>query len=387
MLRHFFTLIWNKRKTHALLIVEIWASFLVLFGVLTFLLSNLRNYREPIGFSYEQVWSMELTNNQDTTDVPAKVESILRRIRGYPEVESASRMSSNTPFTMNNMNNSVSYQNASTLAEFYRTDESLYRTLDITMQKGRWFGPQDRSARYTPLVINQKLQEKLFPGENPIGKTIKKDDTHFWKVVGVVETFKGKGEYMNNTPAIFEPLTEKDWDMSILIKTRPGTDATFEANLVKDVLAMVRNWGAEVTYLTESRKTQHNLTLVPVIIFGIISTFLLINVGLGLFGVLNLNIARRRGEIGLRRAMGATEKSISLQFLGEIWVLASFSILLGLLFAVQFPLLHVFDMDAGIYLLAMAVAVVVIYLIVTLCAWYPSRQASLIAPAVALHED
>ncbi|WP_369826639.1 hypothetical protein [Siphonobacter sp. BAB-5405] len=75
MLRHFFTLIWNKRRTHALLIIEIWASFLVLFGVLTFLISNFRNYREPIGFSYENVWVLELNNNEDTTNIGDKVQA------------------------------------------------------------------------------------------------------------------------------------------------------------------------------------------------------------------------------------------------------------------------------------------------------------------------
>ncbi len=387
MLRHFFTLIWNKRRTHALLIIEIWASFLVLFGVLTFLISNFRNYREPIGFSYENVWVLELNNNEDTTNIGDKVQAIMQRIRSYPEVESASRMSSNTPFSMSNMNNGITYNNVHTMAEFYRSDEALAQTLDLKLVAGRWFGPQDRAAQYTPLVINRKFQEKLFPNENPIGKVIKQDDKHAWKVVGMVDHFKGKGEFTGNTPAVFESLMNTDWDKNILIKTRAGTDANFEARLVKEVLGVGQGWGAEVTYLTESRKNQHNLTLVPVIVFVIISTFLLINVGLGLFGILNLNIARRKSEIGLRRAMGATEKTVSMQFLGEIWVLATFSLLLGLLFAVQFPLMNVFDMDAKIYVLAIIAAVGVIYLLVTLCAWYPSRQAALVQPAVALHEE
>ena len=142
-----------------------------------------------------------------------------------------------------------------------------------------------------------------------------------------------------------------------------------------------------MNYLDEARKSQHDKTLVPVIIFLIICGFLLINVALGLFGVLNVSITRRRGEIGLRRALGATEGSISRQFVGEMWVLATFALVLGLLLAGQFPLLNVFDLDAGVYLTAMAVSVVVIYLLVTLCALFPSRQAAMVQPAVALHEE
>jgi putative ABC transport system permease protein len=76
-----------------------------------------------------------------------------------------------------------------------------------------------------------------------------------------------------------------------------------------------------------------------------------------------------------------------MQFLGEMWVLTVFSIIVGLLFAIQFPILKVFDLQAEVYLMAMTVAVIVIFLIVTLCAWWPSRQASRIHPAIALHEE
>jgi len=126
---------------------------------------------------------------------------------------------------------------------------------------------------------------------------------------------------------------------------------------------------------------------VPIIIASIVCGFLLINVALGLFGVLNLSITRRRSEIGLRRAIGATGNGVSTQFVGETWVLATFAMLIGLLLAVQFPLLNVFDLQAGVYLTAMGIAVLIIYLIVTLCALFPSRQAALIQPATALHEE
>ena len=150
---------------------------------------------------------------------------------------------------------------------------------------------------------------------------------------------------------------------------------------------MVKGWSVEVDYQTDSRKNQHNLVLVPVIIASIISGFLLINVSLGLFGVLNLSIAKRRGEIGLRRAIGATGSGIASQFIGEIWVLATLAMLIGLLFAAQFPILNVFDLQAGVYITAILIAIAVIYGIVTLCALFPSRQAALIQPAVALHEE
>ncbi|WP_439557613.1 ABC transporter permease [Dyadobacter sp.] len=388
MFSHLFKLIWNKKRAHSLLIVEIWASFLVLFGVLSLIVYNVRNYLKPIGFEYDKVWVVDLASNQDTVNVAGKLNRIMERIRTYPEVESASRMSSNTPFSANQMSNSVSYKKVSIGSDFYYTDAELSKTIDLPVIRGRWYRDADLVSKFVPVVINEALEEKLFQDEVAVGKVLGGPDKVSFKVVGVVERFKAKGEFMSDNPAMFQLIRKDDsWNSNVLIKTKPGTDAHFEARLVKDIAMMAPGWGIEVNYLKESLKNRHNLTLVPVIIFLIVSGFLLTNVALGLFGILNLNIGKRRNEIGLRRAMGATEGKVAIQFLGEIWVLASFSLLLGLIFAVQFPLMHVFDLDNEVYLVAILAAIVVIYIIVTLCAWFPSKQAASIHPAVALHEE
>ncbi|WP_215232057.1 ABC transporter permease [Dyadobacter linearis] len=388
MLSHLFKLIWNKKGAHSLLIIEIWASFMVLFGVLSLIVYNVRNYLQPVGFEYEHVWNLDLASNQDTLEVAAKLERALQRVKAYPEVESVSRMSSNTPFSANQMGNSVTYNKVEVGADFYSTDGELSKTLDMKMLKGRWYQESDRVSKFVPIVINKAMEDKLFLDEAAIGKVIKVDDKKSFKVVGVVDKFKSRGEFMSDEPAVFELLAKDDvWNANMLIKTKPGTDANFEAKLVKEIAVMLPGWGIEVSYLTESRKNRQNLTLVPVLIFLIVSGFLLTNVALGLFGILNLNISKRKNEIGLRRAMGATESRVTTQFLGEIWVLASFSLLLGLIFAVQFPMMNVFDLDSEVYIIAIFAGIVVIYLIVTLCAWFPSKQAARIHPAVALHEE
>lgn len=388
MLRHLFKLIWNKKGTHSLLIIEVWAAFMVLFGVLTLIVFNLRNYLQPIGFQYEEVWNLELSTNQDTTEIAAKLQRAMQRVRSYPQVTAASRMSSNTPFSANQIGNSVTYNKAEVGGDFYYTDGELAKVLDLPLKKGRWYTDADLAGKYIPIVINQIMEDKLFQNESGLNKVIKRDDKTFYKVVGIVDKFKGKGQFMSDNPGLFQLLEKNDrWNSNILIKTKPGTDANFEARLVKEIAVMLPGWGVEVGYLKDSRKNRENLTLVPVLIFLIVSGFLLTNVALGLFGVLNLNISKRKGEIGLRRAMGATESGVTSQFLGEIWVLATFSLVIGLIFAIQFPLMNVFDLDKEIYIIAILAAVAVIYIIVTLCAWFPSKQAAAIHPAVALHEE
>ena len=388
MIRHLFKLIWNKKKSHSLLIIEIWASFMVLFGLASLIIYNVRNYIQPLGFDYENVWTINLSNNQDTLAVQEKMETIVQKVKGFAEVESVSRMS-NYPFSHSNNSHTVKYKNSSTNLNFIVADENLAKTINMPMVSGRWYKNVDSVGKYTPVVINRMAEKILFEDQAAVGKVLS-DHTGkpIWIVTGIIDYYKDKAEFMENKPTMFELLKVQDiWNKTLVIKVKPGTDAIFESKLVESIASIGKGWSSEVIYLTDARKQQHDITLIPVLIFLIVCSFLLINVALGLFGILNLSIARRRGEIGLRRAMGATEGKVTTQFLGEIWVLATFSLILGLLFAVQFPLMNVFDVASGIYVTAIFTAIIIIFLIVTLCAWYPSRQASRIHPAVALHEE
>src|SRR5690349_1265486 len=131
------------------------------------------------------------------------------------------------------------------------------------------------------------------------------------------------------------------------------------------------------------KATQDKLVLIPILILFVVCGFLVFNVGLGLFGVLFQNISRRKGEIGLRRAVGATRGQILAYFIGETLVIASFAVVLGVFFAIQAPLLNLFDVEAGVYFAGILLAIASVFAITVLCAFYPSRQAAAIYPAVA----
>ncbi len=160
-----------------------------------------------------------------------------------------------------------------------------------------------------------------------------------------------------------------------------------KARLYKTLANYMKNSNVEIEHLDNKLKTANYLYLVPMIVLLIVAGFLIVNVALGLFGVLWYNINKRRGEIGLRRAVGASGKSVSSQLVGESLILATLSLIIGLFFAMQFPLLNVFDLPAGVYLTAILLSVLFIYVLVFICSLYPGKQAAAIYPAVALHEE
>jgi putative ABC transport system permease protein len=80
-------------------------------------------------------------------------------------------------------------------------------------------------------------------------------------VVGVIDNFKAKGEFTKNEPAFFQLMWPRSEEGKIVLKLKSGTDANFEAKLVKDLGSMLVGWTVEVSYLTDQRQNQHNLGL------------------------------------------------------------------------------------------------------------------------------
>ncbi|RZK53896.1 MAG: hypothetical protein EOO59_11965, partial [Hymenobacter sp.] len=82
MIRHVLTLMWNRRRANALLILEIFLAFLVLFAVGTIGSSLWKNYREPLGFRYDNVWQVSYSpGTQPKAEALGTLQQVLARLR------------------------------------------------------------------------------------------------------------------------------------------------------------------------------------------------------------------------------------------------------------------------------------------------------------------
>ncbi|WP_303310029.1 FtsX-like permease family protein [Hymenobacter sp. BT730] len=396
MIRHLFTLIWNRKRSNFLLIAEIVLSFFVVFVVGSLLLYNLNNYSQPLGYNYENVWEMSLDPGPDTVARREKIQMLMQRIKSLPGVVGVTRSSVNTPFAFSTMNTNVQYNGKqSPTSDFYKVDDEFGKLMNLNVTEGRWFDQRDNAAQRIPVVINQAFKDAVFPTEKPLGKILTEEKgTRQWQVVGVVETYRAGSDFSENAPAYFERRlddtvrTMAGYDLPwLLIKVQPGQGAILEQKLVKEVLGVTKSWSVKTNTLEQNRISKLKVVLTPIVVLGIVCVFLILNVALGLFGVLWYNINQRRSEIGLRRALGATGLGIGGQFIGEMLVVTTLGVLVGVVLAVQFPLLGVFGVAPAVYGAAIAVAALLIYLLTAICAFHPSRLAAGIQPAVALREE
>jgi putative ABC transport system permease protein len=398
MIKHLFKLVWNRKRSNLLIMLEIFFSFIVMFAVITLSAYYADNYRQPLGFSYENIWNISIDMRVATDDVwsPEMVktaEQLYLALKDFEEIEmSAGALSS--PYGFGNRTSINEYGGKRAEMEVNEVTDDFLKVMDLQLMRGRWFDKSDDALNWKPVIINQRFAQELFGNEDPIEKKFEpwSSDGGDFRVIGVVTDFRRGGEFAGLSNYLFERKRLDDPNnrppANLLIKLRPGTAAEFEEKLVAKLQAVVREWSFEVLPLTRMREIAFKFRLVPIIILGLIAGFLMIMVGLGLVGVLWQNVTQRIKEIGLRRAKGATAGKIHAQILGELLVLASFGLLLGVVITVQFPLLNLIGfISAKVFVFALVVSLLVIYALTFIAGLYPSWLATKVRPAEALHYE
>jgi putative ABC transport system permease protein len=408
MIKHLCKLVWNRKRINFLVTLEIFFSFLVVFAVIVFAVYYTDNYRRPLGFDYENVWyiGVERRAGSDDKDMPQQLETsrrLLAALREFTEIESAAGVWG-APYSRGNWTSGRDDKKTgkSIYFGYNPVTDDLKDVLGLQMVSGRWFGKEDDGASYRPVVINRKLARDLFGDEDPVGKDMSDPEGKErveQRVVGLIDDFRKNGEFAElGGYAIFRnDLTSKPGaprsiiggpPRSLLIKVRPGTTAALEEKLLTRLQTEARDWSFRIKPLDEMRASVFQEYLVPMAAFGLVAGFLLIMVGLGLTGVLWLNVTQRTKEMGLRRAKGATRRRIYKQILGELFIVTTIGLLVGVLVVVQFPLLDLLGFASPeVYTASILVSLGLIYLLTTVCGLYPSLLATRVHPAEALHYE
>jgi putative ABC transport system permease protein len=404
MIRHTFKLIWNRKGRNAMLMGEVFLAFVVMFIVCTALISGLTRYLKPLGFEYKNRWVLFFNRGGLDSSAGEELRSKMARVReellSLPDVESVSFLSGNYPYSHSTWSTGFDWNGQSHHEWVWLVDDDFARTAGLTVLEGRWFNHEDDASPRRAIVLTRQMKDELFGDESPIGQIQADEDRDEERViVGVVDDYRYKGELEACKPGFFERHIVTDTASELggqaLIAVRPGSDARVEQSILQRLNTIAPVWNMRIETLADRREDYLKGNFVSAGIFVSIAGFLVFNVALGLFGVLWQSISHRHGEVGLRRAVGATKRNIAGQVLLEMLAMTTVAIALGIFVAVQVPALRLDSVllgletaiPGGVYLLAMVCAAAMIYIIVSLCAFYPSHLAAQIEPAPALHEE
>ena len=216
---------------------------------------------------------------------------------------------------------------------------------NFTIAKGRDISYLDVKRYNQVVVLGSELCNYLFQAKNPIGETITIGGNNF-EVVGVYEAKMPNGEtwdrymdYMAVVPYSMNRLLNRNSDMSNFVVKANSASATTEAiTRITGFLAGAIPQGtgdywvqSDNSWMQESEKQNKMMSL---ILGGIAGISLLVG-GIGIMNIMLVTVTERTREIGIRKAIGGSRRSIIIQFLIEASVLCGvgglFGVVLGYL--------------------------------------------------------
>lgn len=395
MLKHLFKVIWNRKKSNGLIIVEIAIAFMIVFVIALLSIRSYKLYNEPLGFEYQDMWNIRfsgISGRWKPERDQVQLQQLVNILKQQSEIESVQLLRNPT---FKNWSWSSSYESDGRHINFLGNfmDDNAPQTFGMTLIKGRWFGVQDKGQNYDPAIVNRLFVERFLADEDPVGLNIAEDQkkdgqpVRELRIVGVFEDFRQIGEIYKLTPYLIKRYDISDGGeiSNIEIKVVPGTTNDYEQSLMRLLTSGAPNWEFSITPWKVSRQKALDETLIPLLLGAIVGAFFILLVALGLFGVLWQNVMSRTPEIGLRRAIGATANGIHLQVVSELLIVTLLGIAIALLLLIQLPILG--DLSWSLFWSAQFAAMLFMLLLSVSCAYYPGKLATAFSPAEALHYE
>jgi predicted permease len=213
---------------------------------------------------------------------------------------------------------------------------AYFRTMGMPLVAGRDFDDHDGPNAPRAMVINESAARQFFGSDNPLGKTIRDGSAasgRLWQVIGVVKDAKYQRVdepapitgfvAMGQSPFLFSGLEIELRHTVAFSALTPAVKAAI-AEVSSDITLHFRSFETQVN---ESLQQQRLVAALSAL-FGALALSLSM---VGLYGVTAYSVARRRGEIGIRMALGARTASVVWLVLRDVAVLLGIGTALGAL--------------------------------------------------------
>lgn len=292
------------------------------------------------------------------------------------------------------------YRNRTTDINAIGTTPDFLKVRDFEVAKGRFFTNLDMKRNNQVVVLGEDLGEKLFGQNNAVGKQLRIKDSSF-QVIGVL---KGKGSSVgaNYDKAAIIPLTTSanrligknspygialDYIVASAKDAESVDSAVFQiTNLLRLRHKITNEDDFSLQTQKEALQTVGQITSALTVMLAAIAAISLFVGGIGIMNIMLVSVTERTQEIGLRKAIGATQQDILSQFIIEAVIVSAAGGLVGTAVGVSGILLvgALTPLEAAISPVAISFAVGVSGAIGLFFGVVPARRAAKLDPIVAL---
>jgi putative ABC transport system permease protein len=412
----------GRRVRGALVVAEVALAVLVLTGAGLLFRSFVRLLAEEPGFRPERVATMNLqlpaSTYQDWNQVAGFFGQLVERLEAHPAIASAGASGFlplepgwRVEFVLPDRPAPAAGEEPT--AQHVTVSTGYFETLGIPLLAGRTFGRWDTLESPGVVVVSADLARRIWPGEaavgkvlttrargfGPLGRTLRQSQDY--EVVGVVGDVKNSTLASAAEPAIYFIQTQFPYrNMNFVVRAGgaargaaadgPGDVAQLAAVVREEVKRLDPNLPlADVRELAGILDDSTASSRFVLALMGLFAALALGLAAVGIYGVLSYAVAQRRGEIGVRLALGAEGSRVLGMVLAEGMALVGLGLAVGLVAALLLGrfmaslLFGVAPTDA----VAFGGALAVILAVALAACYVPARRASAVHPVEALRSE
>ena len=395
----------RHRLRNGLVVAEIALAIVLLYGGGLMLKSLALVMRTDPGFQTNNLLTLQLVvagnKYSKPEDVIAFHERMLEKFAALPGVRGAATTST-LPLTGGNNTSRFVREGHRTPGETEAQEANsreisadYFRVMGVPLRAGRFFSGHDTADSVHVAVINQTLADRLFPGEDPVGKRIDFTYTpkpNLWEIVGVAGDENMTALDARPNPVIYTPYAQSpDGYMNVVLRTGqpPASLAVAAERVIREMDPTVPVFQVQSMDQIISESPSIFMRRSPAYLIAAFGGLGLLLAAVGLYSLLAYAVAQRKRELGIRMALGAQKRDVLALIVGGGLRLVLVGIGLGMACAVGVSrllasfLYQVKPGDPGT-----VIAVCALLLLVALGATsQPALRAAAIDPIQSLREE
>ncbi|GLQ89490.1 ABC transporter permease [Dyella flagellata] len=389
----------RHKLTALLLALQVGLTCAIVCNVAFMIVDRVQQLRQPSGVAESELVMIESTDLDQDAKPLVRHQADLAALRTIVGVQSAVAVDA-LPFNHHDWSNGIAVVPdgpARNTATVFNGTTGELTTLGLHLLEGRDFLPDE----YVPMgsahdwngidqvpvtIVTRALAEKLFPGQDPLGKDIYPGDKPV-RIVGVVEhLLRPQGhEGADNDYATVLPLLPDANDVTYVLRTAPqDRDRVLkQATVLLDHLHANRILRHAQSFEQLRADYFHrNHTMIGLLVAA--AAGLLVVTALGIAGLASFWVQQRRRSIGIRRAVGATRRNILHYFQLENFLIVATGIALGSVLAYGLNMLLMWHYEqTRLPLPYLAIGAMALWLLGQLAVLGPALRAASVPPVVA----